>query len=63
MPKKNVLSERYTFHAPKQQNGVFDTYIAALKGLATTCEFGAMLEEQLRNQLVYGISSKGPVTA
>ena len=59
MPKKNVLSERYTFRARKQQNGEsLSEYIAALKGLAATCEFGATLEEQLRDQLVYGISSK-----
>ena len=59
VPKKNVLSERYTFRARKQQNGEsLSEYIAALKGLAATCEFGATLEEQLRDQLVYGISSK-----
>jgi len=59
VPKKNVLSERYTFRARKQQNGEsLSEYIAALKGLVATCEFGATLEEQLRDQVVYGISSK-----
>ena len=40
VPKKNELSERYTFRARKQQNGEsLSEYIAALKGLAATCEF------------------------
>ncbi|KAI4904821.1 hypothetical protein NFI96_009209 [Prochilodus magdalenae] len=59
VPKKNVLSERYSFRVRKQQNGeTVAEYVAALKGLATTCEFGEKLDEQLRDQLVYGISSK-----
>lgn len=59
VPKKNVLSERYSFRARKQQNGeTVAEYVAALKGLATTCEFGSTLDEQLRDQLVYGITSK-----
>ncbi|RXN38340.1 Retrovirus-related Pol poly from transposon [Labeo rohita] len=59
VPKKNVLSERYSFRARKQLNGEsLAEYVAALKGLASTCEFGASLEEQLRDQLVYGICSK-----
>lgn len=59
VPKKNVLSERYSFRARKQQSGEsLAEYVAALKGLAASCAFGATLEEQLRDQLVYGISSK-----
>ncbi|XP_016094176.1 uncharacterized protein [Sinocyclocheilus grahami] len=59
VPKKNVLSERYSFRARKQLNGEsLSEYVAELKGLASTCEFGVSLEEQLRDQLVYGICNK-----
>ncbi|ROL49014.1 hypothetical protein DPX16_16629 [Anabarilius grahami] len=59
VPKKNVLSERYSFRAQKQLNGEsLSEYVAPLKGLASTCEFVASLEEQLWDQLVYGICSK-----
>lgn len=58
-PKRNVLSERYAFRNRKQIAGEsLAEYIAALKGLEATCEFGATLEEQLRDQLVYGVTNK-----
>lgn len=58
-PKRNVLNERYTFRNRKQLAGEsLAEYIATLKGLAATCEFGATLEEQLRDQLVYGVANK-----
>lgn len=58
-PKWNVLSERYIFHSRKQLSGeTLAECIASLMGLAATCEFGAGLEEQLRDQLVYGVSCK-----
>lgn len=59
MCPRNLLSKRYGFQARKQLNGEsLAEYVAALKGLASTCEFGALLEEQLRDQLVYRICSK-----
>ncbi|XP_035234863.1 uncharacterized protein LOC118206358 [Anguilla anguilla] len=59
VPKKNVVSERYSFRARKQQSGEsVAEYVAALTGLAASCEFGLTLEEQLRDQLVYGTSSE-----
>nr|XP_043868444.1 uncharacterized protein LOC122758369 [Solea senegalensis] len=57
--KKNVLRERYTFRARKQQRGEsLSEYVDALKGLSATCEFGEQVEEHLRDQLVYGIRSE-----
>ncbi|XP_063068247.1 uncharacterized protein LOC134459765 [Engraulis encrasicolus] len=58
MPKKNVLAERFTFRSRRQQTGEsFSDYMASLKGLASTCDFGANLEEQLRDQFVCGTSN------
>lgn len=58
-PKRNVLSERYFFRCRTQLAGEsLAEYIASLKGLAKTCEFGATLNEQLRDQLVYGVANK-----
>ncbi|KAG5840261.1 hypothetical protein ANANG_G00186940 [Anguilla anguilla] len=59
VPKKNVVSERYSFRARKQQSGEsLAEYVPALKRLAASCEFGLTLEQQLSDQLVYGISSE-----
>ena len=53
MPKKNVLAERFTFRSHRQQTGeTFADYIASLKGLAATCDFGGSLEEQLPDQFM-----------
>lgn len=49
----NVVAERYRFRQRGQWHGeTTDQYVAALKELAATCEFGAMEEEMIRNQLV-----------
>lgn len=51
IPKKNILSKRYSFRAQKQLNGeALSEYVAALKGLASTCKFCTSLEEQVRDQ-------------
>lgn len=58
MPKKNVPPERFAFRSCRQQSGeTFADYIASLKGLASTCDFGMSLEEQLRDQFVCGTSN------
>ncbi|KAF7651808.1 hypothetical protein LDENG_00105190, partial [Lucifuga dentata] len=48
-----VVTERYRFRQRGQHAGeTADQYVAALKELITTCEFGAMEEEMIRDQLV-----------
>ncbi len=50
VPKVNVVAERYRF---RQRVGeTTDQYVAALRELAATCEFGAMEDEMIRDQLV-----------
>lgn len=52
-PKVNVVAERYRFRQRSQRNGESTLqYVASLRELATTCEFGAMEEEMIRDQLV-----------
>ncbi|KAL1256635.1 hypothetical protein QQF64_012180 [Cirrhinus molitorella] len=51
-PKVNVVAELYRFRQRGQRHGeTTDQYVAALKELAATCEFGSMEEEMMRDQL------------
>uniref|UniRef100_A0A8C1RTY5 Uncharacterized protein n=1 Tax=Cyprinus carpio TaxID=7962 RepID=A0A8C1RTY5_CYPCA len=53
VPKVNVVAERYRFRQRSQRAGeTTDQYVAALRELAATCEFGAMEDEMIRDQLV-----------
>jgi len=57
-PKPTVIAERYKFHQHNQLSGETVTvYIAELRKLAKTCEFGAYLEEALRDKFVCGLAS------
>ena len=55
-PKPLVIAERYKFYKQKQQEdeSVAD-YIATLKQYLTHCEFGAFLNDALRDQFVCGL--------
>lgn len=58
-PKPSELSERYKFRNRKQLSSEnISDYVAVLKKMSKTCEFGAWLEESLRDQLVCGIKSE-----
>lgn len=55
-PTPSEIAERYIFRQRKQNEGEsFSTYVAALKKLAKSCNYGTILEEQLRDQLVFGL--------
>jgi hypothetical protein len=55
-PKPNLLTERYKFKERKQgSNESISQFIASLKKLSQFCEFGANLDDTLRDQVVYGI--------
>ena len=55
-PKPLVIVERFRFMKRVQLEGeTIQLYNAELKHLSSTCEFGANLEERLRDQLVVGI--------
>lgn len=55
-PKPLVIAERFRFH--KRNQGEEETvaqYVAVLKGLSEHCEFGAYLEDALRDRFVCGL--------
>ncbi|XP_061709740.1 uncharacterized protein LOC133526929 [Cydia pomonella] len=57
-PVPSALAERYKFRQCRQQNGQsIAEYVATLKQMARFCDFGSGLEENLRDQLVCGITS------
>ena len=57
-PAPSEIAERYKFRSRKQQETEsIAEYISELKSLAKHCNFKTNLEENLRDQLVYGIMS------
>lgn len=58
-PKPTVIAKRYKFHQSNQLSGeTVAAYIAELRKLAKTCDYGAFLEESLRDKLVCGLISE-----
>ena len=59
-PTRNILYERYLFHAAEQQpNETVDQYMIRLRHLAGSCNFGNIHDEMLRDRLVLGCRDKG----
>ena len=59
-PTRNILFERYLFHAAEQQpNETVDQYMIRLRHLASSCNFGNLHDEMLRDRLVLGCRDKG----
>lgn len=58
-PVPNVITERYKFKGYKQrENEDIKKYVANLKKLAMLCDYGNSLEDNLRDQFVFGVSSE-----
>ena len=54
--RRNVIFERARFNQRnQQQNESAEEYIAVLYNLAGNCEYGALLDEMIRDHLVVGI--------
>ena len=55
-PKVITIAERFKFHQRSQADGesVVD-YMAKLRHLASTCDFGRFLDQALRDRLVCGL--------
>ena len=54
----NVIYERFNFNNRNQTpDESIDAYAAALRGMATTCNFGNVRDELIRDTIVYGISN------
>ena len=55
-PQKNVVFERFEFNSSFQSpSETVDSYINNLRYLASTCEFGALTDELIRDRLVIGV--------
>lgn len=58
-PKPIIIAERYHFHLRNQSSTEFPAdYIAELRRLVTSCEFGSFLDEALRDRFVCGLRSE-----
>ena len=58
-PAPIVIAERHKFWtASQEENESVSDFVVRLKKLASTCSFGAFLEEALRDRLVSGLHSK-----
>lgn len=58
-PKPLVIAERFRFNRCNQRANVSVTdYVAELKQCAATCDFGATLDEALRDRFVSGIRNE-----
>lgn len=58
-PKCIVIFERYRFYSRNQKQGEsIADFLAAIRALAHTCNFGDSLDDMLRDRLVMGLSNK-----
>ncbi|KAJ8034400.1 hypothetical protein HOLleu_21220 [Holothuria leucospilota] len=53
IPSVNVVAERYRFRQRAQKTGeTIDCYVASLRELSKTCDFGPMTDEMIRDQII-----------
>jgi len=59
-PRTNVTIERYNFNKRDQRPGEsFQAYVAELRNKASSCQYGELKEEFIRDRLVCGIRKDG----
>ena len=52
-PKRNIVYERYLFNMRQKNSGeTMDSYVNRLQKAASTCQFGTLTEELIRDRLV-----------
>ena len=56
-PQRNIIIERYLFNSANQENENIDQYLDRLRKLASTCAYGALCDELIRDRLVIEIES------
>lgn len=57
-PKRNITYERYKFFTRKQQqHETVDQFVTVLKKLASTCEFGNLKNDLIKDLLICGLQS------
>uniref|UniRef100_A0AAV2K178 Ig-like domain-containing protein n=1 Tax=Knipowitschia caucasica TaxID=637954 RepID=A0AAV2K178_KNICA len=58
-PAKNIIYERYLFGCCKQEDGEsIDAFVTRLREKASTCEYGQLKDEMIRDKIVLGIASE-----
>ena len=58
-PKPITIAERFRFYKRQQRQGEsMADYVAELRRLATACEFGAFLDDALRDKFVCGLQNE-----
>lgn len=59
IPRKNETFERYVFRTRQQTEGEpFEQFLRDVKTKAQSCNFGAVMDSMIRDQIVYGILDK-----
>ena len=58
-PQRNVVYERYVFNSCVQivEESV-DVYVNQLRKIASSCEFGALTNELIRDRLIIGVKDR-----
>ena len=59
VPSKNVIFERYMFNSATQDDDSIEGYLNRLRKLASTCKFGNLCDELIRDRLVIGVKDNG----
>ena len=59
-PSRNVVYERYVFNTCVQTNDEsVQSYVTRLRKLATSCEYGELTDDLIRDRLVIGLKHNG----
>ena len=56
-PQRNTIFERYLLKNANQENENIDQYLNRLRKLTSTCAYGSLCDELIRDRLVIGIKS------
>ena len=58
-PKPSPIIKRYEFNERKQKPGEsIAEFLAAIRKIADDCEYGTVLDDMLRDRLVFGVADK-----
>ena len=56
-PQRNIIYERYFFNSATQRSeNKIDQFVNELRKLASTCEYGTLSDELIRDRIVIGVS-------